>query len=108
MAALGVDQHQGLVGRHAAQRGGADRVGAVGQAGRGKFSEGSATDSAWFISVLPLFLSVSAEMMSTGAAVSSAVRLATRVPVTTTVAAFSVGGTVWATAAPLANKRGDG
>ncbi len=63
-------------------------------AGRGKFSEGRAIDSAWFISVVPTFLRVSAEMMSTGAAVSSAVRFATRVPVTTTVV-----GSAWEAAA---------
>jgi hypothetical protein len=72
--------------------------------GRGKFSEGSATDSAWVISVVPAFFSDSAEMTSIGAVVSSTVRLATRVPVTTTVAAFSLAaGAAWASAAPLAN-----
>jgi hypothetical protein len=56
VAALRIDQHQGLVRRHAAQGGRADGVGAVGQAGRGKFSDGSAIDSAWLISVVPAFL----------------------------------------------------
>ncbi len=34
--------------------------------GRGKFSDGRATDRAWLISVVPAFFSDSAEMMSTG------------------------------------------
>ena len=68
--------------------------------GRGKFSEGRATDSAWFSSVEPVVLRVSAEMMSTGDAVSSAVRLATRVPVTTTVEVPAAGAASWARAGP--------
>ncbi len=72
-------------------------------AGRGKFSDGSAIDSACVISVLPEFFRVSAEMTSTGALVSSTVRLATRVPVTTTVAdvaVVSACGASWAWAKP--------
>ena len=56
------------------------------RAGRGKLNEGSATDSAWVTSVTPTLRSVSALTTSTGAAVSSAERFATRVPVTTTSA----------------------
>ncbi len=65
--------------------------------GRGKFSDGNAIASAWLISVVPAFFSDSAEMISTGEVVSRAVRLATRVPVTITVAASGC-GSVWALA----------
>ena len=51
-------------------------------AGRGKLKEGRATASAWFTSVTPPFSSASAPTTSTATAVSSAVRSATRVPVT--------------------------
>ncbi len=50
--------------------------------GRGKLNEGSAMDSAWLSSVTPTLASASADTMSTGTAVSSAERSATRVPVT--------------------------
>ena len=54
--------------------------------GRGKFSEGRATDRACATSGTPTLRSVSALTTSTGATVSSAERFATRVPVTTTSA----------------------
>ena len=58
-------------------------------AGRGKLNEGSATDSAWFTSETPPFCSSSALTTSTATAVSSAVRSATRVPVTMTTSPSS-------------------
>ena len=40
MGALGIDQHQGLVRRHAAQSGGAQGVGAIGDGGMGEVQRG--------------------------------------------------------------------
>ena len=69
--------------------------------GRGKLKDGNETDRAWLSSVTPRFCSAEAGTTSTGTAVSSAERLATRVPVITTCSSSSAAGVAacWATAA---------
>ena len=59
--------------------------------GRGKLSEGATVDSASASSVVPCRSSVAAGSTSTGASESRRVRVATRVPVTTTSSMFSSG-----------------
>ena len=71
-------------------------------AGRGKFSEGSARDSAVANSTVPVASSASGVMTSIGAADSATVLLLARVPVITTVSrvlAASAAGGDWEKAA---------
>jgi hypothetical protein len=95
VAALAVDEHEHLVGPERTQGGRTKDVGTVADEGAGEIEAGSSICRICPTSCTPAWRSCSLVMMSTGAAVSAAVRPRAREPSTCTVSSCAGDVCLW-------------